>query len=236
MMFTFSKISIALAFAVGLAIAVPVTNAPVDVVRRVADPAVLPAGSVAHVARVAEPEAAASVARPIDARQLPLSVPDAISTATNLIGPLFTEIESALASGAPVATLVSLWSQVFTIVQSLTGNINALEGASGALGGLDANSIAPLFTTLVSSVTTELQTTVSGLPSGSASAFQGIFSQVTNQLISSIQIIAVVIPGIGPILSPLLGTAINTLSSLAGILGAPLSLILSLLTLLLSLL
>jgi len=234
-MFTFSKISFALVFAVSLAIAVPVTNAPVDVVRRVADPAVLPAGSVAHVARVAEPEAA-SVAQPIEARQLPVSVPDAISTATSLIGPLFTEIESALASGAPVATLVSLWSQVFTIVQSLTGNINALEVASGALGGLDATSIAPLFTTLVSSVTTELQTTVSGLPFGSTSAFQSIFSQVTNQLISSIQIIAVVIPGIGPILSPLLGTAINTLSSLAGILGAPLSLILSLLTLLLSLL
>ena len=59
-------------------------------------------------------------------------------------------IDSALASGAPVATLVSLWSQVFTIVQSLTSNLNALQGASGALGGLDANAIAQLFTTLVS--------------------------------------------------------------------------------------
>jgi len=234
-MFTFSKIPFALAFAVGLVIAMPVTNAGVDVVRRIADPAAFPAGSVAHVARVAEPKAA-SVAQPIDARQLPVSVPDAISTATDLITPLIAELERALASGAPVATLTSLWSQVFTVVQSLTSNIDVLQGASGALGGLDASAIAQLFTTLVSSVTTELQTTVSGLPSGSTSAFQSIFTEVTNELVSSIQVIAVVIPGIGPILSPLLGTVINTLSSLAGILGAPLSLILTLATLLLSLL
>ena len=90
-MFTFSKISFALGFAVSLAIAIPVTNAGLDVVRRVADPAALPAGSVAHIARVAEPKTA-SAAQPIDARQLPVSVPDAISTATNLISPLFAEI------------------------------------------------------------------------------------------------------------------------------------------------
>jgi len=234
-MFSFSKISFALAFAVGLAIAVPVTNAGVDVAKRVADPAVFPAGSIAHVARVAEPKAA-SIAQPIDARQLPVSVPDAISTATDLITPLIAEIESALGSGAEVATLTSLWSQVFTVVQSLTSNIDALQGASGALGGLGANNIAQLFTTLVSSVTTELQTTVSGLPSSSISAFQSVFTEVTNELVSSIQTIAVVVPGIGPILSSLLGTVVNTLSSLAGILGAPLSLVLSLLTLLLSLL
>ena len=90
-MLSFSKISFALAFAVGLAVAVPVTNAGVDIARRVADPATLPAGAVAHVARVAEPKAA-PVAHPIEARQLPVSVPDAISTATGLITPLIAEI------------------------------------------------------------------------------------------------------------------------------------------------